>query len=93
MFSFDVFAGDESFGKKLLGLIIPNIPVVILLVILIIAWKRELAGGVLFIVASISGTIFFHSFTGNPGSLIVISPFLFAGILFILHSVLYGKNI
>jgi len=92
MFSFDVFDGAESFGMKMLGFVIHNIPVMILIVILIISWKWELAGGALFILASISGTFFYHSFSGNPVSLVVIAPFLLAGILFILHSVLYGKK-
>ena len=89
MFSFDVFGGDESFGAKMLGFLIHNIPVLILIAILIIAWKWEVAGGALFIVASITGMFFFHSFRGNPASLIVISPFLITGILFIFHQVLY----
>jgi prepilin signal peptidase PulO-like enzyme (type II secretory pathway) len=92
MFSFDVFGGNESFGMKMLGFLIHNIPVLILIAILIIAWKWEAAGGALFILASITGTLFFHSFSGNPGSLIVISPFLLTGILFILHYVFYGRN-
>jgi hypothetical protein len=92
MFSFDVFDGAESFGMKMLGFLIQNIPVMILIAILIISWKWELAGGALFILASVSGTFFYHSFSGNPGSLVVVAPFLLAGILFILHSVLFGKN-
>jgi hypothetical protein len=32
---------------------------------------------------------FFHSFRGNPASLIVISPFFITGIMFILHHILY----
>jgi UDP-N-acetylmuramyl pentapeptide phosphotransferase/UDP-N-acetylglucosamine-1-phosphate transferase len=51
-----------------------------------------MAGGVLFILASISGTVFFHSFSGNPGSLIVIAPFLIIGILFIIHSFFYVSS-
>ena len=89
MFSFDVFGGDESSGAKMLGFLIHNIPVLILIAILIIAWKWEVAGGALFIVASITGMFFFHSFRGNPASLIVISPFLITGIMFILHHILY----
>jgi hypothetical protein len=89
MFSFDVFGGTESFGIKLLGFLVHNIPVLILVGILIIAWKWELAGGALFILASLCGAVFFHSFSGNPASLVVIAPFLFAGLLFILHHILY----
>jgi hypothetical protein len=89
MFSFDAFSGNESLGMKLIGFLMHNIPVLILAVILITAWKWELAGGVLFILASIAGVVFFHSFSGNPASLIVISPFLLTGLLFILHNALY----
>jgi hypothetical protein len=91
MFSLDSFGGNETFGAKMLGFLIHNIPVLILIAILIIAWKREVAGGILFILASIVGFIYFHSFSGNPGSLVVIAPFFIVGILFILHSVLYGR--
>jgi hypothetical protein len=89
MFSLDVFGGDESFGMKMLGFLIHNIPVLIVTAILVIAWKWESAGGILFIVAFLTGTFFFHSFSGNPGSIIVIAPFLIIGILFILHGFLY----
>jgi hypothetical protein len=89
MFSLDVFEGNDSLGAKLVGLFMHNIPALILIVFLIIAWKWEIIGGVLFILASIAGAIFYHSFTGNPGSLVVIGPFLIMGILFILHQILY----
>jgi hypothetical protein len=92
IFSFDVFGGEESFGLKMLGFLIHNIPVLILVAILIIAWKWEMAGGALFILASICGTVFFHSFSGNPGSLIVITPFLIIGILFIIRDIFYGRS-
>jgi|WetSurMetagenome_2_1015567.scaffolds.fasta_scaffold372982_2 hypothetical protein len=92
MFSFDVFNGNESAGKKLVGFFMSNIPVLILLGILIIAWKREVIGGLLFIIAFIAAGIFYRSFSGNPWSLLVILPFLIAGSLFILHQVLYGKS-
>jgi hypothetical protein len=89
MFSLDAFNGNESFGMKMLSFLMNNIPVLIVLAILIVAWKWEVAGGILFILAFIAGTIFFHSFSGNPGSIIVITPFLIIGILFILHGFLY----
>jgi len=89
MFSLDAFDGNESLRMKMLGFLMHNIPVLVLLVILLIAWKWELAGGILFILAFVAGTIVFHSFIGNPASLIVITPFLITGILFILHHVLY----
>ena len=92
MFSLDVFDGNETMGRKLLGFLMHNIPVLILIVILIISWKWEFIGGIFFIVAFIVSCFFFHSFSGNPWSLAVTSPFLLTGILFILHHYLYGKK-
>jgi hypothetical protein len=92
MFSFDSFEGDAPLSKKILGFLINNIPVMILTVILIVAWKNELVGGLIFIAAFIAGTIFYRSFTGNPGSLVVILPFLITGILFILYYILNRKK-
>jgi hypothetical protein len=92
MFSFDTLGEDIPISQKLLGLLMQNIPVLILAVILIIAWKRELIGGVLFFAAFIAASIFYRSFAGNPGSLVVILPFLITGILFILHHTIYRKH-
>lgn len=91
MFSLDSFGGNEPFKRKILGFLINNIPVFILIIILVIAWKHELIGGVLFILAFIAGGIFFKSFSGNAGSLVVIAPFFVTGVLFILHHIFY-KN-
>jgi thiol:disulfide interchange protein len=83
VFSFDVFEGEGAFGEKLVGFLMHNIPVLILTAILILAWKMELWGGLLIIIASLALMIWFHSFTTNKGSLIVMAPFLLSGILFI----------
>jgi hypothetical protein len=89
LFSLDVFAGNESFAMKMLGFFMHNIPVLIVTAVLVVAWKWEIAGGILFILSFVTGTLFFHSFSGNPGSIVVIAPFLLIGILFILHGSLF----
>lgn len=88
MFSFDAFGGDNPFGKELLGFLMHNIPVFVLIIVLVIAWKREVIGGALFILVFFALGIFFKSFSGNPASLIIIAPILITGILFILHEAL-----
>ena len=92
VFSFDAFGGDEPFGRQLTGFLIHNIPAFVLIVSLIIAWKSEIAGGVLFLLAFIGMGIFYKSFTGNSGSLIVISPFFIAGCAFIIHALLSARK-
>jgi hypothetical protein len=91
MFSFDVFEGENTFGEKLVGFLMHNIPALILTAILILAWKKELWGGFLIIIASLAFMIWFHSFTTNKASLIIMAPFLLAGILFI-FSYFAGKK-
>jgi hypothetical protein len=92
MFSFDVFEGNESAGRKLLGFLMHNIPVLILSAILFISWKWEFIGGILLIAAFVAASVFFKSFTGNPWSLIVLAPFIITGALFLLHHFLYGRH-
>ena len=91
IFSLDVFGSGEPPGKQLLGFLMHNIPAFILTGILLIAWKWEIAGGVLFIIATLAGCILFRAFSGNPGALIVMGPFFIVGILFILHHFLCHK--
>jgi hypothetical protein len=85
LFSFDSFGGDNPFGKQLLEFLMHNIPVFVLIIILVIAWKYEIIGGALFILLFITLGIFFKSFSGNPASLIIIAPVLISGVMFILH--------
>ncbi len=91
MFSMDCF---EMGGRDAwICLVMHNIPAFIIIAVLIIAWKWELIGGILFVVAFFAAGIFFKSFTSNPASLIVIAPFLLVGILFIVNYFLYlGKK-
>lgn len=92
LFSLDAFSGNETAGRKLLGFFMNSIPVLILTGILLIAWKWELAGGILFILSFIAAAVYFKSFSVNPASLIVITPFLITGILFLLHYFLYVRR-
>ena len=83
LFTLDSFSGDDSFLIKVSGFLIHNIPALAIAVVLVIACRYQLAGGGLLILAFIVLSLFFHSFSGNPASLIIISPFLIAGILLI----------
>lgn len=46
MFSFDVFEPGRSVGEIALGLLMHNIPSIILIILLIIAWRKEIAGAI-----------------------------------------------
>jgi len=53
MFSLDVFSSDLSFWQIALGLFMHNIPTFILIAVLIISWKHEIIGGIVFILAGL----------------------------------------
>jgi hypothetical protein len=92
MFSFDVFGGNAPAGKKLLGFLGQNIPAFVLIVALVIAWKNEITGGVIFILAFVALGIFFKSFSGNATSIFIILPLLLAGVAFTLSGMLSGRG-
>lgn len=53
MFSLDVFGNGYSFWETVLGLFMHNIPVFILTILLIIAWKHEWVGAIAFILGGL----------------------------------------
>src|SRR3989339_1134980 len=53
LFSLDVFDGNYGFWGTVLALFMHNIPVFILSIILWISWKREIVGGIVFILAGL----------------------------------------
>jgi hypothetical protein len=88
MFSLDVFDEKLGFWKTVLGLLIHNIPVFILIVALLISWKHEIVGGIVFILAGILYVVMIIS--RSPFEwymlswiLIVAGPVFLIGILFI----------
>jgi hypothetical protein len=86
MFSYDMFEGDQPLLRELLGFLKHNIPAFALIIVLIIGWRYEIAGGLLFLLLFFALGIFWGSFSGNSGSLIIIAPFLIVALLFILHA-------
>ena len=51
MFSLDVFEPGKSSAEIEAGLFMHNIPALILLAVLVVSWKREIVGGIAFILA------------------------------------------
>jgi cell division protein FtsW (lipid II flippase) len=93
IFALDAFTPELTLWQQVGAFIIHLIPSFVLLIILIIAWKWEFVGGIIFIVISLglSPVVFIHNFKMNHSiwmSLGVISvitiPFVIVGILFIL---------
>ncbi len=92
IFSSDIFEGNYGFFGTILGLFMHNIPSLVLLVILIISWKHDLAGAITFIslgAVCVIGIIFVMLYVPegsrfNPILIIGSIVFLFIGILFLI---------
>ncbi len=93
IFALDAFEPGLSIWKQLAGFAIHLIPSLVLLVVLVIAWKRELTGGILFAVIGLVFTpiIYYHNYSLNHSVwmslsiiLMVTFPFILVGILFII---------
>ncbi len=53
IFALDVFDGQHTFWETMLALVIHLIPTMVIVLVLIIAWKRELFGCIVFFVLPI----------------------------------------
>jgi len=93
MFSLDVFGNGYGFWGTVLGLFMHNIPVFILTILLIIAWKHELVGAITFCAAGLLYILqLIISMIRSPPfqwyalswSLIIAGPAFFIGILFLI---------
>jgi hypothetical protein len=83
LFSLDSFGGDKTLGEQLLGFFIHNIPAFVLIITLILTWKRPFYGGVFFIMLAIFLTFFWSTYRMLPTFLIFTLVPLFAGFLFL----------
>ena len=52
--SLDVFDSGLNFWQTVLVLFMHNLPALVLLIVLIISWKHEIVGGIVFILAGLA---------------------------------------
>ena len=87
--SLDIFDLGLGFWGTILGLVMHNIPTLILLIILFISWKHELVGGITYILIGLIYLIMmFTNQSWNAllsSSLIIYGPAFIIGILFIIN--------
>ncbi|MEZ2416085.1 hypothetical protein ACA086_14070 [Muriicola sp. E247] len=92
MFALDAFQHGITLWQQIVAFLMHLVPSFILLAVLIIAWKRELLGGIIFLILGlgISPFVFLHNYQMNQSvwmSLGIISmitfPFVLVGVLFL----------
>jgi len=93
LFALDSFDPELSFAQQVGGFVIHIIPSAVLALLLWMAWKRELAGGIIFILISLLLTpvVFIGNYSNNHSLwisttivLMVTFPFFVVGVLFLL---------
>ena len=101
MFSLDAFDPKLTIWQQIAGFIIHSIPSFILTALLLISWKWELTGGIIFTVIGtlLSPFIFIKNFGMNHSVwlslsviLLITFPFIVVGVLFILSYYLKKNN-
>ncbi len=104
LFSAEAVEGKVGLGRQIVGFLTapPFLMAVLLIVILIIAWKRELVGGILIALIGLATALYAYIFNvsksrqmGSPDPralniVVLISlPFIIVGVLFIISDFLH----
>ena len=101
MFAMDSFSPDCTLWQNIMAFVIHLVPSIILIALLIVAWKWELIGGVIFTIIGLgmSPFIYSHNFRmdqsagkGLVAVLLVTMPFIIVGILFIVSHFMKKKQ-
>jgi hypothetical protein len=93
LFALDAFSPELPLWKQITGFLIHLIPSYILIALLVLAWKKEFIGGLLFMIIGLVFTpiIYNHNYAMNHSvalSLWIVAgitiPFVLVGLLFII---------
>jgi hypothetical protein len=79
MFSLDVFQPGLNAWQITVGLFMHNIPALLLLIVLLISWRYEMVGGIIFILAGLFCILMLSR------SIIIFGPAFLIGILFTIN--------
>lgn len=85
LFALDVFSENYAFLETITTLFMHLIPTFILIAATILAWKKELIGGITFILLGILFTIFFSTYNNQISFLIITFPLILIGLLFLFN--------
>ena len=102
MFALDAFEGNASIWQKIGGFMIHFIPTYILIATLVIAWKWERIGGILYCLIGLGFTPFIYMINHNRNHftvgqslinvLMINGPFILVGLLFLISYYTKKRN-
>ena len=82
LFALDIFSEGYTFTETVTGLFMHLLPTLAVVAVLVVAWRRELIGGMLFVLLAGAFLVFFGGSNDIEGYLIVAGPLFLVGILF-----------
>jgi len=84
IFALDVFGEGYSFWETIAALAMHLIPTLVILVVLVVAWRWEWVGGFLFVALGVLYITLFWEPSNLPAYLLISGPLFLDGILFLL---------
>jgi hypothetical protein len=98
LMSLDVITPEASIWEIICGMFMHNIPTMVMIVVLIVAWKREIVGGIVFILAGVA-YIILTATSGLPWYIVlswsftIAGPAFLIGVLFLVNWYKKKKNV
>ena len=80
LFALDVFSEGYGFWETILALLIHQVPVYIVVIALVIAWRWEWVGAILFIALA-----FFYLISSKGEGWVISGPLILLGVLFLFN--------
>ena len=85
LFALDVFGEGYPFWEAILALVMHLIPTYIVIIATLIAWKREIIGGIMFITLGLFYLFMTMGKVHFSAHLFIAAPLILIGGMFILH--------
>lgn len=84
IFALDAFSEEYTLLEMIVGFLVHLLPSFILVIITLIAWKKEFTGGILFIISGVGFTLFFNTYRELISFVLISIPLIVIGLLFII---------
>jgi hypothetical protein len=92
LFALDAFYGSNSLGYEFLAFLKHMIPSFMLIILLILSWKKELLGGILFLIAGVIFTLGYSTFQVTPVFFCISCPLFIIGVTFLMDYAVRSKS-
>ncbi len=92
LFALDVFSENVAIGEALVALFIHLTPNWLLLIVLVIAWRWRIVGGLLFWILGVGSLIYFNTLREPVTFLMISLPVFVIGTLFLLDALVDKRS-